>query len=171
MRPISKSIIIILSLFLVGTVSSQNIQFDLRCSPDGNSYEVYVVRDADTGFPFVLGASTITLVLPTAGGSRTISPVSESVSVYTQSTPIIDANGTGIDIYPFDGSAGSLTSFTANTPVLWLTLTPSDGTDQEARHFINGSDPDNFGSIVPTNFFATLSGAPPQVQWTSIREM
>ncbi len=156
MKQLYTSSMFILCIFFTGTIYSQNIQYDLRCSADGTSYEVYISRDADTSFPFALASSTITLVLPT-GSTRTVSHTSESVATYSQVTPTIDGDGTGNDYYPFNSSGGSQVSFTANMPVLWLTLIPSDGTDQEARLIINGSDPDDFLGANPSNVFNTIS--------------
>lgn len=153
--------LIVLSLLFTGSLSSQNVEYDLRCSADGSSYEIYVTRDITTT-PFIAaGSSTITLVLPT-GSSRTVSHVSESVVTYNQVTPLIDGNGTGNDYYPFNTSGGAnITNvLTANTSVLWLTLTPSDGTDQAARLFINGTDPSDIGGVNASNVFTTLAPPP-----------
>ncbi|RNC85007.1 MAG: T9SS C-terminal target domain-containing protein [Winogradskyella sp.] len=153
--------LIILSLCFTGSISSQNIQFDLRCSSDGNSYEIYVTRDITTAPFLAAGSSTITLVLPT-GSSRTVAHTSESVVTYNQVTPIIDGNGTGNDYYPFNSSGGANISsiLTANTSVLWLTLTPSDGTSQEARLFVNSTDPSDIGGVNASNVFTTLAPPP-----------
>ncbi len=154
-------LLIVLSLLFTVTISSQNIQYDLRCSSDGNSYEVYVTRDITTTPFLAVGSSTITLVLPT-GSSRTVAHTSESVATYSQVTAIIDGNRTGNDYYPFNSSGGAnITSIlTANTPVLWLTLTPSDGTNQNARLFVNGTDPSDIGGVNPSNVFTTLAPPP-----------
>lgn len=159
-RLIIRQLYFILSLCFTCLINSQNIQYDLRCSADGNSYEVYVTRDVTSPVLFA-GSSTITLVLPT-GNSRVVSHQSRSVSTYNQVTPIIDGNGTGNDYYPFNTSGGSSISgiLTANTPVLWLTLTPSDGTNQEARLFVNGVDPSDIDGVNPSNIFSTLSPQP-----------
>ncbi|GGI56413.1 T9SS type A sorting domain-containing protein [Winogradskyella haliclonae] len=149
---------IVLSLLFTVTISSQNIQYDLRCSGDGSSYEIYVSRDANTSFPFALGSSTITLILPT-GSSRTIAFTSESVATYSQQPAIIDGNSSGNDFYPFTSSGGAQTTLTADTPVLWLTLTPSDGTNQDARLFINGTDPSDLGGVNASNTFTTISAS------------
>lgn len=158
MKRLVYSIITVLTLCYL-PVQAQNIQYDLVCSGDGNSYEIFVSRDATAGVLFA-GSSTITLVLPT-GSSRTVSNTSESVSTYNAVTPIIDANGSGDDFYPFNTSGGASLSgvLVADTPVLWLTLTPSDGVDQDARLFINGTDPDDIGGVNASNVFSTLSPA------------
>lgn len=154
-------LLIVICLFLSQSINSQNIQYDLRCSSDGTSYEIYVSRDITTAPFLAAGSSTITLVLPT-GSSRTVAHTSESVATYSQVTAIIDGNGTGNDYYPFNSSGGAnITSIlTANTPVLWLTLTPSDGTNQNARLFINGTDPSDIGGVNPSNVFTTLAPPP-----------
>ncbi len=145
--------------FILSSLTSlaQNIQYDLRCSTDGTAYEIYVTRDETAGFLFA-GSSVVTLILPT-GSARTVSPNSESVSNYLSVSPLINAGGSGNDFYPFNSVGGSSLNgvLPANTPVLWLTLTPSDGTDQLARLFINGSDSNNISGVDASNVFTTLN--------------
>jgi hypothetical protein len=150
----------------LGTTSlfSQNITYDLRCSTDNSTYELYVSRDASAAAPVTTAASSrITLVFPTDGGTRTINFTNESVSTYSELPKIINPNATNLDFFGFSASGGAslIGVLNADTPTLWMTFTPSDGTSQNARLFVNGSDPapadPGMSGVDLSNVFTTIS--------------
>ena len=161
-----KLLILFITVFTTVSIESQNITYDLRCSLDKSFYELYVTRDATATAPVNTAASSrITLVLPTDGGTRTVGITNESVSTYSALPAIINPNSTNNDYFGFSTSGGSslIGVLVANVPTLWMTFTPSDGTSQNVRLFINGSDPapgdSGMGGVDLSHNFTTISTA------------
>ncbi len=154
------------ALFLVlmaNQLVGQTITYDLRCSSDGSRYELFVTRDTEPSTPFTaIGSSRITLVLPT--GSQTVSITNESNAINYSALPIIrDPGSNGNDYFGFSTSGGQtlIGELTANQPELWMTFTPSGDINQDARLFINGTDPQatdpGMGGVDLQNSFFVLS--------------
>ncbi|MEP5341915.1 MAG: T9SS type A sorting domain-containing protein [Algibacter sp.] len=157
----------ILFVLIFTSVSSQIfgqsiLTYDLRCSTDGTAYEVYITRNTTAIAPLTTAASSrVTLVLPT--GSRTVSHTDEGNLFYTALPAINNPGGIGNDYYGFSTSGGQslIGSLTADVPTLWMTFIPSDGVDQDARLFINGTDPSStdagMNGVDLSNSFFTIT--------------
>lgn len=158
-----QNVTVVLMLTVFSNIYGQNVTFDLRCSADNSTYEVYVTRDTDPGTPLTNMASTrITLVLPTTA-TRTVSHTSEGGITYSALPSISNPGSNGNDYYGFSATGGPslIGLLTANTPTLWMTFTPSDGTSQDARLFINGTDPEpldtGMGGVDLSNVFSVIT--------------
>lgn len=162
-----------LLISLSGHTLAQTVTYDLRCSSDGSSYELYITRNTTPVAPLTtVGSSRVTLVLPT-GSSRTVAHTSEGNVPYGALPSIIDPGGVGSDYYGFSTSGGPslIGQLTADVPALWMTFTPSDGTDQDARLFVNGTDPGltapGMGGVDLTNTFFVLTMAGSNDEYSS----
>lgn len=158
-----QSLTVVLFLIVFSSIHGQNVTYDLRCSADNASYEVYVTRDTDPGTPLTNMASTrITLVLPTAA-TQTVSHTSEGGITYSALPSISNPGSNGNDYYGFSATGGPslIGLLTANTPTLWMTFTPSNGTSQDARLFVNGTDPGpsdtGMGGVDLSNVFSVIT--------------
>lgn len=162
---IKLQVLIILCISISNYTFAQTITYDLRCSSDGSAYELYITRSTAPAAPFTTaGSSRVTLVLPT-GSSRTVSHTNEGNVSYSALPAITNPGNVGSDYYGFSTSGGQslIAQLKADVPALWMTFTPSDGTDQDARLFVNGTDPSltapGMGGVDLTNTFFVLTTA------------
>lgn len=162
-----KKLYLILILVFIAVsfdLNAQAITYDLRCSADHNKYELYVTRNTTPVGPTIVAGGRVTLVFPT-GTSRTVLHTS-TVSTYSILPAIINPGGNGNDYHGFSTGGGEFINggiLVANVPKLWMTFEPSDGTTQNTRLFINGTDPEStdpgMGNVDLTNVFTTSANS------------
>lgn len=143
-------------------IKGQTVTYDLRCSSDNSTYELYVTRNTTAAAPLTtMASSRITVVLPT--GTRTMAFSNEGGMTYTALPVISNPDNDGNDYYGFSttGGVSLIGVLTADTPQLWMTFTPSDGTSKDARLFENGTDPEatdpGMGGVDLSNSFFTIT--------------
>jgi len=160
MRKITQLLLLIL-MCSTYSVSSQDIDFNLRYNGTSNVYEVYAKPAFSNPFYFVGGGSQITVVLPESIGDSPLSISTVSGGLWSDNSQVYAPTADPVHDFHSIASNGSPITFLDGEELLLFTFTlPGGGCTPDLRLFENGIDPDSnqpgMGGGDFENFFAIV---------------